>query len=459
MVSTSASSERERRVEPLRAPGDRLEPLPHLRRDLLPLGDLRRRADVLELEAERGGLRVAGESRLVPRRAPGRQVAAERPEALLRRRLGEELDDLPRRVLPRRGAEDDEARSPGEGDAGPRHPVGCRERRGRPRALEARREPAPELPEVPRPRDVHRELAGGHLLVEVRDLGVRQRRCEAVAVEADEELRRAPELGSAEGAVPPSVRQQLGAGGDGEGHRLRPLVRREEETVAADPSRSLHRLHRRPPAAPAPRELGDAGRREEVAPVEDEPRVDVPGHPVEDAVEDVRLPDPRVVVVRTNRRARRDARVERLDRVQGGHLGNPGVPHLRHVGHLAADEAGQQLLVRRRPGNLLNLDLQAGVAPLDLGNELADDLSFAPEGPETHGFGAIPAARAGRRRGQDEARGEGSHGFGAASSQPPVNPARRRPARIGGDCLIRLHIRPLLWFSIIRTIGPWSMPR
>ncbi len=110
--------------------------------------------------------------------------------------------------------------------------------------------------------------------------------------------------------------------------------------------------------------------------------------------------------------------------------------------------------MRRRPGNLLDLDLQAGMAPLDLGNELADDLSFAPEGPEPHRVGATCAARAGRRRGQDEARGKGSHGTGAASSQPPEKPARRRPARTGGDRFMRRHISPLLWFSIMRTIGP-----
>ena len=115
--------------------------------------------------------------------------------------------------------------------------------------------------------------------------------------------------------------------------------------------------------------------------------------------------------------------------------------------------------MRRRPGNLLHLDLQPGMPPLQLRNELADDLPFATEGPEPHRLGAIPTARAGRCRGQEEARGEGSHGFGAASSQPPVNPARRRPATIGGELRIRRHSRPLLWFSIIRTIGPWSMPR
>jgi hypothetical protein len=201
--------------------------------------------------------------------------------------------------------------------------------------------------------------------------------------------------------VPPAVREELGAGGDGEGHRLRPLVRRKEETEAPGSARAFHRDHRLPPGAPALRHRGDAGRREEVAPIEDEPGVDVPGNSVEDAVEDVRLPDARVVVVLLDRRARGDPRVERLDGVQCGHLGNPGVPHLRHVGHLAAYEAGQELLVRRRPGNLLHFDLQARVATLELRDELADHLALAPEGPEPYRTGALPTARAGRRRGQE----------------------------------------------------------
>jgi hypothetical protein len=43
-------------------------------------------------------------------------------------------------------------------------------------------------------------------------------------------------------------------------------------------------------------------------------------------------------------------------------------------------------------------------------------------------------------------------------SQPPVNPARRSPVTTGGQRRMRSQIRPVRWFSIISTTGPWSMP-
>jgi len=115
--------------------------------------------------------------------------------------------------------------------------------------------------------------------------------------------------------------------------------------------------------------------------------------------------------------------------------------------------------VRRRPGDLLDLDREPRVPLLELGNELADDFPFPPERPEPDRLPAPAARSAGRRRGREEDRGEPLHRAEASSSQPPAKPARLKPATIGGDVRIRRQKRPLLWFSIIRTIGPWSMPR
>jgi len=58
-------------------------------------------------------------------------------------------------------------------------------------------------------------------------------------------------------------------------------------------------------------------------------------------------------------------------------LRNPRVPHLRDVGRSVADEAGEQLLVRRGPRNLLHVDVNAG-APLELRHHLGDDFTFSP---------------------------------------------------------------------------------
>ena len=44
-------------------------------------------------------------------------------------------------------------------------------------------------------------------------------------------------------------------------------------------------------------------------------------------------------------------------------------------------------------------------------------------------------------------------------SQPPRNPARRKPVRMYGQSRIRRQISPVRWFSIIMTTMPWSSPK
>src|SRR5262249_2778632 len=70
---------------------------------------------------------------------------------------------------------------------------------------------------------------------------------------------------------------------------------------------------------------------------------------------------------------------ERADRDE---LGHPGAPDLDRVGERAAGERGEELLVRRAPGDLLHADPQLRVEALEGGHELADDLALATERPE-----------------------------------------------------------------------------
>ncbi len=89
------------------------------------------------------------------------------------------------------------------------------------------------------------------------------------------------------------------------------------------------------------------------------------------------------------------------------------------------DERGEELLVRGGPGNLLDLETHARVLALELGDEAAHDLAFAPEPPETE---CLPLRRTGPPaaggRGERES---GADQLGECSSHPPVNPARFRP--------------------------------
>jgi len=46
-----------------------------------------------------------------------------------------------------------------------------------------------------------------------------------------------------------------------------------------------------------------------------------------------------------------------------------------------------------------------------------------------------------------------------APSQPPVNPALSSPTTRWGHRRIRFQMRPVRKFSIIKTMGPWLMPK
>ena len=92
--------------------------------------------------------------------------------------------------------------------------------------------------------------------------------------------------------------------------------------------------------------------------------------------------------------ALRHRRVERLERVERAELGQPGVAELAEVGQRIAGVGGQQLLVRRRPRQLLHAHLDVRMARTKRRQQLGDDLGLAPHRPE------VERRRAGRRGGR-----------------------------------------------------------
>jgi hypothetical protein len=55
---------------------------------------------------------------------------------------------------------------------------------------------------------------------------------------------------------------------------------------------------------------------------------------------------------------------------------------LSHIGCGAADVRREQLLVGGAPGDLLHLDVDAGILSLEVAHQLLHDLAFATHGPE-----------------------------------------------------------------------------
>ena len=180
-------------------------------------------------------------------------------------------------------------------------------------------------------------------------------------------------------------------------HRRVPLVRRQEQRIA----RALLRddlLHRVAPLVPRRRAVGIADRAEDVAAIEEDARVDVPGDAVQRAVDDVRGPDAREVVLLVDALRLRDEGGQVVERAHGRELGDPGVSHLREVGRRITDVRGEQFLVRGAPRDLLDDDLDAGIAPLELGDQIRDHFPLAPKPPELDTFTAIVTRAAGEHQ-------------------------------------------------------------
>src|SRR5947209_13118185 len=189
-----------------------LQALPDLNADLLPLRHPGSRHHPFELRAEGGGLGIAGQGGSAPGARPGRQVAGERVEPDLDRRLGEELDELPGLGRMAGTAEKGQAGAAGEGDSRPVMGIVRRRHGGRiPLVLHLGGQPAAELADVPRAGDVKGEVASGELLIDAVDLAVGPRRSEAAAEETDVEAGGLAKGGRAEIAVAVAIAQQTGA--------------------------------------------------------------------------------------------------------------------------------------------------------------------------------------------------------------------------------------------------------
>src|SRR5439155_12467345 len=123
---------------------------------------------------------------------------------------------------------------------------------------------------------------------------------------------------------------------------------------------------------------------------------------------------------------------------------NPGIAELAKIGRGVTGKGCQQLLVRCAPRQLLHFDVNAGMRPLELGQELGDDFAFAAHRPESNQVRVVAARRAaadqerkcsGKRQREAAAK---RHRWACATycadavSQPPSKPARIRPWRTYG---------------------------
>ena len=363
-------------------------------RNLLPFRHPRHRHDALDLDAECAGLLVPRQRRIVPGGADGGEVSRQCIEAGLDRRVRQELDHFPRLRLARRAPEDREARPARKGHPRPRRPVRSRQRRGHPEILLRRGEPAPELAQVPRTRHPHRDVSARELLVRVAELGVADDRRQILVEDPDVELGGRAEFGAREGAARAVLREKRGTLLQAEDRELLPLVGRQQERVRGRGLDLFHLPHRVAPLAPGPRPGRVARAGEKVPPVVENARVDVPGDPVDRSVVAARRPDARKIAFRRNGRRLRDAAVQGIERADASELRDPCVAELRDVRRGPTHEGRQELLVRRSPRDLLNHQMDTGVAPLEVGDEVAHDLSLAAHAPEPYGCAAVASASA-----------------------------------------------------------------
>src|SRR5258706_4405036 len=155
---------------------------------------------------------------------------------------------------------------------------------------------------------------------------------------------------------------------------------------------------------------------------------------------------------------------QRLQRVQRHEFGNPGVAELADVRRGVPGERGEELFVGGAPRQLLDVDPDAGVRSLELGDELGDDFAFAAHGPEAD-HGLVGGTRAAAGGEQDYADGNQAQpplprrdrrgpSYSFADSQPPEKPARSRPRLMCGFFFMMRPTSAVRWFSIIAQMGP-----
>ena len=290
----------------------------------------------------------------------------------------------------RRSGEHHQAGAAGEADARTNRPG---HRGGHPDVLPLRRQAAAELAEVPRPADVEGKIAAGEFVIEVADLGVRGRRGEAAGEDLGIEGQGLPEAGALEVSPAAAIAQQRIALLQGEDQQGLGFIERQQRGIGAWANERLDRRHGLQPVAPGLRGRRLADLVQQVAAIEQQPGVDIPGDAIEAFADPIGGPDPCEAVGRMDDLRGGHGAVQALKRAQGDELGDPGVAHLAEVGKVAAGEGGEQLGMGGGPRQLLDGNRSARMG--ECGCQGLDHLALAPHGPEPQGG----IARRTRRKG------------------------------------------------------------
>ena len=404
----------------------------HFGGDALPFRHLWRGPRALELVAEHLRVRIRAQRR--PGRAPWRQVAGERVQRHLLRRLRQPADQRPGRVGMLCAGEQHQRGAAGDGGA---RTVGPRQRHRAPLVLQCRRQALAEFGNVPGTGDVEAVIAVAELVPDIGNGGVGDFRRPALVEHFLEEGQRALVAGAAEIAEAAAIAQQGIALLDRQIEQRLELVERQQDGEALRADQLLDRGHRGAPLVPVARQLGQTRLREQIAAHIGCAGFGVPGQAVQRAIHHASGPGAGEPVGRCDVRCRGNARVQRLECAQRGKLRHPGIAQRADIRQGITGKGGQEFLVRGRPGLLLQLDADLRMQAAELGQHLADDFTLGSHGPEAHQrtlVGALARARAQHERPGDEAgarEASGSVHAGALSAwwRRQVSPAPAAPTR------------------------------
>ena len=306
----------------------------------------------------------------------------------------QEFDELPCRVFARRVAEQHQAGA--AGNARPR-PIRARQRCGAPRILEFRRRTLAEFADIPGAGHIEREHAVEEFIPDVGDLGFRHRRGKVLLEHSHIETERFAESRAVEIAA--AIDQQRIVLLQRQRQQLFELVQRQQHRIAVLAALTLDRRHRRLPFRPGLRRLVVTGSGQQILAIEQQPRIHVPRHAVDVAIDDIGVPDAFEVILLFDHGRVVDVGLQRLKRVQLRKFRHPGVAQLADVRQRISGIGRQQFFVRRGPGNLLQFHAQRGMLALELRNQCADHFGLAPHRPETDRH-AVVGRTAGRQQKQ-----------------------------------------------------------
>ncbi len=360
----------------------------------------------------------------------------------------QELDQLPRRLLLLRLAEDHQAGTTGNTGA---RAVRTRQRGRTPLPFQFLRLQLLELADVPRAGNVEHVEAAEELIPDVGDLRLGHLRRPALLEHVGVEGQRATEARAGEIAAGVVVAQQRIRLLQCQRKLLLELVDRHQHRIAVRALHALDRRHLLVPLLPGARRVVVAGLGQQVLAVVDQAGIDIPRHAYQFAVDHIGIPDAPEIVLRVDHGGALHERLQRRQRVQFGELRHPGVAQLAHVRQAVRGERGQQLLVRGGPRNVLHIHLDARILGLEFMDQLADHLRLASHRPEAHGGGA---------RFGTGAAGHGQHGQGRQRpAAQAVDPVRHRVTCPGLYCGWHCSSVPARQPRVIRRYPPRVPPR